>query len=208
MGQNFLARIRGALRKRRGKMPLALTGSAAACAVAAAVASVMAVAVFGAPATPQPLSDAEQRATDVARVVLGMISYTRWPTDPAELRMCIVPPTDYAQDLSRAASQASGRPIRVALTAAENPDLGTSCDVVYIGSVSDAQRDHVLASLSGHPILSISEQDSECTVGSVFCLNIRGARISFKVNLDSLARSGVRVNPSVLQLAGNKAVRP
>jgi len=42
----------------------------------------------------------------------------------------------------------------------------------------------------------------------VFCLNIRGARISFKVNLDSLARSGVRVNPSVLQLAGNKAVRP
>jgi len=168
----------------------------------------MAAVAFGAPATTQQLSDAEQRAADVTRVVLGMISYTRWPTDSAELRMCIVPPTDYANDLSRAASQASGRMIRVALTPAESPDLGTSCDVIYIGSISGAQRDHVFASLLGHPILSISEQDSECTVGSVFCLNIRDAHVSFKVNLDSLARSGVRVNPSVLQLAGNKAVRP
>jgi hypothetical protein len=44
----------------------------------------------------------------------------------------------------------------------------------------------------------------ECAVGSAFCLQISNDQAGFKVNLDSLARSGVRVHPNVLQLARKK----
>ena len=59
--------------------------------------------------------------------------------------------------------------------------------------------------ISGNSILSISENDSECSAGSAFCLLIDGDQASFKVNLDALARSGVRVHPNVLQLARKQA---
>ena len=58
--------------------------------------------------------------------------------------------------------------------------------------------------ISGNSILSISENDSECSAGSAFCLQIDGDQASFKVNLDALARS-VRVHPNVLQLARKQA---
>jgi hypothetical protein len=53
--------------------------------------------------------------------------------------------------------------------------------------------------------LSISEADSSCSVGSMFCLRIKPGKVSFDVNLDSVARSGVRVHPSVLKLATRQA---
>ena len=55
--------------------------------------------------------------------------------------------------------------------------------------------------LRGYPILSISEHSTECVADSVFCLQIGKERIRFRVNLDALARSGVRVHPAVLKLA-------
>lgn len=54
--------------------------------------------------------------------------------------------------------------------------------------------------LHGHAILSISEQSRECIADAVFCLQA-GERVRFRVNLDALARSGVRVHPAVLKLA-------
>jgi hypothetical protein len=143
----------------------------------------------------------------VTQAVFGIISYTRWPGDPADVHLCIVPPSSYADALTQAAAHAPGRPVIVRRVAPSDPALGSSCDVVYIGAVSDDERMRVLAWLPGHPALTISEHDEECAVGSVFCLSIRDAQVSFKVNLDSLARSGVRVHPSVLQLAHGKAPR-
>ena len=35
----------------------------------------------------------------------------------------------------------------------------------------------------------------------MFCLNVDGERVSFDINLDAVARSGVRVHPNVLNLA-------
>ncbi|HFD6702485.1 TPA: YfiR family protein, partial [Salmonella enterica] len=41
-------------------------------------------------------------------------------------------------------------------------------------------------------------------IGSAFCLIINNDEVKFSVNLDSLAHSGVRVNPEVLMLARNQ----
>ena len=76
---------------------------------------------------------------------------------------------------------------------------------MYIGELSVDERSRLFASLMGHPVLSISEGGDQCTVGSLFCLRVGDEQVSFEVNLDSVARSGVRIHPSVLQLSRRRA---
>jgi len=57
-------------------------------------------------------------------------------------------------------------------------------------------------------VLSISEGGDQCTVGSLFCLRVGDEQVSFEVNLDSVARRGVRSHPRVLQLSRRRAPAP
>ncbi|MBI6949593.1 YfiR family protein [Pseudomonas koreensis] len=160
-------------------------------------------------AQPQTLAGmAEQRAQAVTQVVLGILSYARWPVEPAQLRLCIVGPTEYTDDLVKGTTQATGRPVVVRRLLADNPAIVSECDAVYIGKLTADERSRLFASLIGHPVLSISEGGDQCTVGSLFCLRVGDEQVSFEVNLDSVARSGVRIHPSVLQLSRRKPAAP
>lgn len=155
-----------------------------------------------------PVSMADQRARSVTQVVLGILSYARWPVEPAQLRLCIVGPTEYTDDLVKGTTQATGRPVTVHRLLADNTAIAGECDAVYIGKLSSDERSRLFASLTGRPVLSISEADVQCTVGSLFCLRVSDDQVSFEVNLDSVARSGVRIHPSVLQLSRRKPAAP
>jgi hypothetical protein len=151
---------------------------------------------------------AAQRAQAVTQVVLGILSYARWPVEPAQLRLCIVGPTQYTDDLIKGTIQATGRPVVVQRLLVNHPDIVNACDAVYIGKLTADERSQLFASLIGHPVLSISEGGDQCTVGSLFCLRVSDEQVSFEVNLDSVARSGVRIHPSVLQLSRRRAPAP
>lgn len=156
----------------------------------------------GAVAQPEPaVSLADQRAKAVTQVVLGILSYARWPVEPAQLRLCVVGPTQYTDDLLKGTTQATGRAVVVRRLLVDNPALSSECDALYIGKLSQGDRSRLFAAMLGHPVLSISEGDDHCTVGSLFCLRVSDDQVSFEVNLDSVARSGVRIHPSVLQLS-------
>jgi hypothetical protein len=160
-------------------------------------------------AQPQaPTGMAEQRAKSVTQVVLGILSYARWPVEPAQLRLCIVGPTEYTDDLVKGTTQATGRPVVVRRLLADNSAIVSECNAVYIGKLTADERSRLFAALIGHPVLSISEADDQCTVGSLFCLRVGDEQVSFEVNLDSVARSGVRIHPSVLQLSRRKSAAP
>ncbi|MGJ7518338.1 YfiR family protein [Pseudomonas baetica] len=156
-------------------------------------------------AQPQPpASLVDQRAESVTQVVLGILSYARWPVEPAQLRLCVVGPTQYTDDLVKGTTQATGRPVTVQRRLADNASIADECDAVYIGQLTGEERSRLFASLTGRPVVSISESDDQCTVGSLFCLRVGDDQVSFEVNLDSVARSGVRIHPSVLQLSRRK----
>lgn len=157
---------------------------------------------------PAAVTRAEQRAEAVTQVVLGILSYARWPVEPAQLQLCIIGPTQYTDDLVKGTTQATGRPVSVQRLLADNPDIATQCNAVYIGQLTDEERSHLFASLAGKPVLSISEGGDPCTVGSLFCLRVGDEQVSFEVNLDSVARSGVRIHPSVLQLSRRRTAAP
>src|SRR5450830_1067229 len=110
-----------------------------------------------------PGAAADQRAQAVTQVVLGILSYARWPVEPAQLRLCIVGPTEYTDDLVKGTTQASGRPVVVQRLLADHPDIVNACDAVYIGELSVDERSRLFASLMGHPVLSISEGGDQCT---------------------------------------------
>lgn len=154
------------------------------------------------------VSMADQRAKAVTQVVLGILSYARWPVEPAQLRLCVVGPTEYTDDLVKGSTQATGRPVTVRRLLADNPAIVSECDAVYIGKLTADERSRLFASLIGQPVLSISESSDQCTVGSLFCLRVSDDQVSFEVNLDSVARSGVRIHPSVLQLSRRKPAAP
>jgi hypothetical protein len=155
-----------------------------------------------------PMGMADQRAKAVTQVVLGILSYARWPVEPLLLRLCLVGPTEYTDDLVKGTTQATGRPVTVQRLLADNPSIATDCDAVYIGKLTGEERSRLFAALVGHPVLSISENDEQCSVGSLFCLRVSDEQVSFEVNLDSVARSGVRIHPSVLQLSRRKPAAP
>ena len=149
----------------------------------------------------QAPSPADHRAQAVTQVVLGILRYARGPVEPAQLRLCIIGPTQYTDDRIKGTTQAPGRPVVVPRLLADHSDIVSACDAVYIGKLSADERSQRFASLIGHPVLSISEGGDQCTVGSLFCLRVGDEQVSFEVNLDSVARSGVRIHPSVLQLS-------
>ncbi|KAB0640451.1 YfiR family protein [Burkholderia stagnalis] len=136
----------------------------------------------------------------VRQVVLGIISFTRWPTTPVTLHLCVTGRPDYAHGLIDTL-QAGSTQLDVERVRFDDASLGMACDVVYLGIMSGDERARVSAAVAGHPVLTISEHDPACTAGSMFCLNVDGERVTFDVNLDAVARSGVRVHPNVLNLA-------
>lgn len=174
-------------------------------AVLLAAAAVTVLLALAAPGQAQdPPRDS---AAAVQQVVMGIISYTRWPVEPPQLRLCVIGPADYADDLLEDAAQPSGRPVR-GVRLGPGGSAGAECDIVYLGRLGEAEKRQVFAQLAGHPVLSISEHDESCAVGSMFCLQVRGTEVSFQINLDSVARGGVRVSPKVLQLGRRKETPP
>lgn len=146
-----------------------------------------------------------ERSDAAAKMVLGIISYSRWPTPPPVIRLCVIAPTKYAEELFNPALMQTAHPIKTQRYSLPNAALASNCDVAYLGSIGEQQRQELTTQLSGYPILTISEDYAECTLGSAFCLLLEHKQASFKVNMDALARAGVRVHPNVLQLARKKA---
>ncbi|MEX3775362.1 YfiR family protein [Pseudomonas sp. MYb118] len=190
------------------KVAVRTTGRIVACQqiVFAGFLCLLSGLVFAQAQTPSGMAD--QRAQAVTQVVLGILSYARWPVEPTQLRLCIVGPTEYTDDLVKGTTQATGRPVTVRRLLADNASIVTECDALYIGKLTGDERSRLFTALTGRPVLSISESDDPCTVGSLFCLRVGDEQVSFEVNLDSVARSGVRIHPSVLQLSRRRAAAP
>jgi YfiR/HmsC-like len=144
---------------------------------------------------------APDSAESVGGLVGGIISYARWPTQPRPVRLCLAGATRYAlrmSDAQRTAAQSIlVRSVRAAAGAAE-------CDVLYLGSMSTSARGRMLAAARGKPIVSIVENDRNCRSGAMFCITATRSAASFKLNLDAVSRSQVRIDPRVLRIASGE----
>ncbi len=147
-----------------------------------------------------------KRPAEVAQVLFGIISYVRWPVARPEVRVCMLGAPRHDAAIVDTPASSLGQRIRVKV--APTVAAASECDVVYLGSLPEGERERLLAQIIGKPVLSVAEPGTTCSVGCMFCLRLAEAQIGFDVNLDAIARSGLRVHPNALQIARRKAPPP
>jgi hypothetical protein len=155
----------------------------------------------------EPAAD-KDAPTVVARTVMGIVSYARWPVQPEVYRLCVTDDRAETGSLTDKLRGFGGHPASVRVLAVESDQWSANCDILYLGAMPLMPRKQVLAQVVGRPVLTISGGDELCAAGSMFCLEVLGDGVTLQVNLDSIARSGIRINPKVLQLAHRKGPRP
>jgi hypothetical protein len=135
------------------------------------------------------------------RIVSGIISFTRWPELTQPPQLCVF---SSAQHLSLPQNSApSAIPFSVVYLASDGELASQHCDAVYFGDQSPAQQVELLKQFKGKAVLTLAENNAKCTIGAAFCLIFTSDHPLFSVNLDSLARSGVKVSPDVLLQSRN-----
>ncbi|MCW4463153.1 YfiR family protein [Sphingomonas sp. BT-65] len=139
-----------------------------------------------------------QHDAAVARTVGGMISYTRWPAERAVLHICVSGATVHAAGLGRI-DDMLGRQVEARRIPPGN--AAQDCDVLYLGTMGTADRQRVMRSIRDRPVLSIAEADPDCRGGAIFCLQVLPDRIGFRLSIDAVSRSAVRIDPRVLRIA-------
>jgi hypothetical protein len=137
----------------------------------------------------------------LTKVVAGIVSYTRWPDAASSIRLCTIgrgPGIDALQRIHEIGSP--GRP--VVIVAVRDLDAAEQgCDALYLAPSAAAHVRQAVRQFAGRPVLLLGEGADFCSDGGMFCLEPAAARPRFGVNLDAVARSGLKVNPQVLRIA-------
>src|SRR5574343_928877 len=170
--------------------------------------------LFGSPALAQPGATAALVAPPAAQAVLvqsnlatgailqAIISYTRWPRGVNSLGLCISRSASDAQEIARQVQPLhDGRQLDVHLIEANQSPLPPHCQAVYLEGWQPEPLRQLLRSLASLPVLTLGSGPEFCTDGGMFCLEALDGRTRFEVNLDAVARSGLRVHPQVLRMA-------
>lgn len=158
-------------------------------------------------AQPEPSPLTVQRAPEVAYIVRGIVQYTRWTPAPAPVRLCLTDTFDAATELAfvRAVTEPKDGPSgaivvsprRLAPTSAID---ATECHVVVVNSNAPMLWRGLLQGVLDRPVLTIGFDEEFCSLGGAFCLDNASGKLQIRANLDSISRSGMRINPQLLRL--------
>lgn len=143
-----------------------------------------------------------QLLQSISEVVPGILGYSRWPNTSSESlkRLCVIGPTDYTYLLLSTELTVPGWESNVRRLSVAHRNIVDDCQALYIGNLPDIEQANLFSLISSQPVLSISEQNDSCIVTTLFCLRINESSVGFEINLDSVERSGIRINPNVLRL--------
>jgi hypothetical protein len=146
-----------------------------------------------------PGGEASIHAGAVVRTVRSLVEYTRWPQSPNPVELCIAGPASHAGQLD-AVRLGDGRVLNRRAVAA-SPAALAGCNVVYIGRVPLAGQRQLTAAVRGRGVMTVAEADPECRSEAMFCLIYPAKGLSFRLNIDAVSRSGLRVDPRVLRVS-------
>lgn len=148
------------------------------------------------PQTPEPSLK--------AAFTLNFAKFAHWP-DPASdsiLRVCTLGSSPVVSALQASeGAQVAGH--QVELDQVKLPGDVSGCHLLYLSEL-DPQRDRrLLVSLSGLPIITISDRPGFARAGGMIELVLVERRLRFDINLGVVRRSGLRLEPKLLKLALN-----
>lgn len=138
-------------------------------------------------------------AGPVGRIVQSITEYTTWPRRENPVTLCVVGPVSHTDGLD-GLRLADGRLIdrQTVAAAAFTPGV---CDSLYIGRMSLPEMRALTAQARGRGVLTIAEADPDCRSQAMFCLLFTPQAATFRMNIDAIARSGLKVDPRVLRIS-------
>lgn len=143
-------------------------------------------------------NEAEPYSPVVAKLVSSIIVYATWPDRPRTIDVCIVGPAEFADRLVSA--RISGEKTLSVRKVTQSSVASSGCHVAYLGQFSMQEQRAMTAGLKGQHVLVIAENDPACRSNASICLLFQADSLSFRMNLDALSRSGVRIDPRVLRM--------
>lgn len=146
-----------------------------------------------------PGAEASPHAGAVVRTVRSLVEYTRWPQSPNPVELCVAGPASHAGQLA-SVRLSDGRVLNRRAVAANAAALA-GCDVVYIGRLPLAGQRQLTAAVRGRGVMTLAEADPDCRSEAMFCLIYPAKGLSFRLNVDAVSRSGLRVDPRVLRVS-------
>lgn len=147
-------------------------------------------------------NSAEGITRGVNRILGGIISYARWPASSpgAPHGLCLVG-TPRLTD--RIAPLVPGGQVVTVRRATAMAATSGNCDIIFLGRMPIADRQRLIGWVRGRPVLTITDDDPDCSFGAMFCLSGRASKISFSVNLDAIGRGPLRIDPRVLKIGSD-----
>lgn len=135
----------------------------------------------------------------VSRTVRGFVDYTRWPQAKPLLVLCVAGPAQHASQLGSWRT-AAGQEVQRRNVAGKAVALG-GCDIVYLAGLAVPLQRQLTAAVRGKGVLTIAEADPTNASDAMFALDFLPQSLSFRLNVDAVSRSGLRVDPRVLRIA-------
>ncbi len=149
-------------------------------------------------------SHAEDNADSL---VNGILSYVRWNRNYTQLNFCLI--DGQAKFISENIFNPPSNLIRPAninikhyqsSELLSNETIANRCQILYFVNTTDETQQRLI-NLAMHHILTISEKNEQCAIGSAVCLYRSNQQYRFKINMDSLKQSEVHMDSKVLLLS-------
>ncbi len=136
----------------------------------------------------------------VNRILGGIVTYARWPGAERPDRILCIVGTPRLTDRIAPELPGRGQTVAVRRTSAAAVTAGSDCDILFLGRMAVADRQRLIGWVRGRPVLTITDDDPACLYGAMFCLAERPPGLGFSVNLDSIGRGPLRIDPRVLKI--------
>jgi hypothetical protein len=135
----------------------------------------------------------------VARTVKGIVEYTRWPQHRDQLVLCVAGAAKHASQIGgwRTSGGQEVQRRNIGAQAAAT----ARCDVLYIGTMPMPIQRQLTAAVRGKGVLTIAENDPGNSSEAMFALIYQPQSLNFRLNIDAVSRSGLKVDPRVLRVA-------
>jgi len=182
--------------------------AAGGCLAGTLLASAVPVPAAAADEPPPLRRPSPAELAPLVRVALGIIEYTRWPGPLRPLTLCIAAGGAWGTHLAMAAAGVEGPRVLQPRLLPVNEPLPADCDAIVVGGWQEPVLRAAVAELAARPVLTIGAGPRFCDGGGQFCLLPGEPTSRFSVNVEALARSGLVVNPRMLQLARPRPGEP
>lgn len=129
------------------------------------------------------------------KTIVRILSYS--DVSPSS-QICVYNSTQIAQNFQNYLTQNKSQYSAVAVNA--NNFKTSSCQVVYFANLTQQEENRLIRSYPKQKVLTISDNNPQCELGSAVCLTTRPDKMIVDINMDSLARSQVKISSQVLQM--------